>query len=193
VQWRTHRVANRRGGTMASIQRIVSPLTNTVAYRVQVGVKGQRAQSEIFPNRKEAEQWATSIEARSRRSRQTESRSRETSWGRRNSHAVSLRKRGPQARSCRRRSTSGAAVNRYVATLSHLFSFAVKERRLLDRNPVSDISRKREPRGRTRFLSDGERGSLLDACAKSDWAALHALALLAMTTGARKGELIGLK
>src|SRR6185312_2121969 len=50
---------------------------------------------------------------------------------------------------------TGATVNRYVATLSHLFSFAVKERRLVDRNPVSDIRRKKEPRGRTRFLSEG--------------------------------------
>jgi hypothetical protein len=48
---------------MASIQRIISPLTNAVAYRVQVRVKGQRAQSATFPNRKEAEQWASSVEA----------------------------------------------------------------------------------------------------------------------------------
>jgi integrase len=88
---------------------------------------------------------------------------------------------------------TGATVNRFIATLSHLFSFAVKERRLLGRNPVSDISRKKEPRGRTRFLSDGERTALLDACAKSEWPALHALVLLAITTGARKGELTALK
>jgi integrase len=88
---------------------------------------------------------------------------------------------------------SGATLNRYLATLSHAFSFAVKERRLMERNPVSDISRKKEPRGRTRFLSDGERTALLDACAKSEWPALHALVLLAITTGARKGELTALK
>jgi integrase len=88
---------------------------------------------------------------------------------------------------------TGATTNRYIATLSHLCSFAVKERRLLDRNPVSDISRKKEPRGRTRFLSDDERTALLAACAKSEWCALHALVLLAITTGARKGELIGLR
>ncbi|HEY6514692.1 MAG TPA: hypothetical protein VIY50_01010 [Steroidobacteraceae bacterium] len=39
----------------------------------------------------------------------------------------------------------------------------MKERRLLDRNPGSDISRKKEPRGRARFLTDEERAVLLDA------------------------------
>ena len=58
---------------------------------------------------------------------------------------------------------------------------------------MSDISRKKEPHGRTRFLSDDERTALLEACAKSEWPALHALVLLAITTGARKGELIALK
>ncbi|MGH3429196.1 MAG: tyrosine-type recombinase/integrase [Mycobacteriales bacterium] len=86
-----------------------------------------------------------------------------------------------------------ATVNRYLATLSHTLSFAVKERRLLERNPVGDIRRKREPRGRTRFLSDEERTALLEACAKSDWTPLRTLVLLAITTGARKGELIGLR
>jgi integrase len=87
---------------------------------------------------------------------------------------------------------TGATVNRYIATLSHLLSFAVRERRLLDRNPVSDISRKKESRGRTRFLSDEERAGLLKACGDSEWPALRTLVLLAITTGARRGELIGL-
>jgi hypothetical protein len=88
---------------------------------------------------------------------------------------------------------SGATVNRYIATLSHLFSFAVKERRLIDRNPIGDIRRKKEPRGRTRFLSDEERAALLHACADSEWVPLHALVLLAITTGACRGELVSLK
>jgi integrase len=88
---------------------------------------------------------------------------------------------------------SGATVNRYIATLSHLLPFAVKERRLIDRNPVGDIRREKEPRGRTRFLSDEERAALLHACANSEWAPLDALVLLAISTGARRGELVSLK
>jgi site-specific recombinase XerD len=83
---------------------------------------------------------------------------------------------------------SGATVNRYIGTLSHLFTFAVKERRLMDRNPVGDIRRTKEPRGRTRFLSDEERTALLDACSRSGWAPLHALVLLAITTGGASGR-----
>jgi integrase len=88
---------------------------------------------------------------------------------------------------------TGATVNRYLATLSHLFTVAMKEWRVLDRNPLSSISKKKESRGRIRFLSDAERDALLDACAKSDWPALHVLVLLAISTGARRGELIHLR
>jgi len=42
---------------MASIQRIKSPLTGEVSYRVQVRVKGHAPQGKTFPNRKEAQQW----------------------------------------------------------------------------------------------------------------------------------------
>jgi integrase len=88
---------------------------------------------------------------------------------------------------------SGATINRYLATLSHMLNVAKKEWRLIDRNPVSDIAKKKEGRGRTRFLSDAERDQLLEACKASEWADLHTLVILAISTGARRGELITLK
>jgi integrase len=88
---------------------------------------------------------------------------------------------------------TGATVNRYLATLGHVFTTAVREWRLLDRNPVRDVSKKKEARGRVRFLSDAERDALLEACTKSGWPALHTLVLMAISTGARRGELIQLK
>ena len=88
---------------------------------------------------------------------------------------------------------SGATINRYLATLSHMFTVAHKEWRLVSHNPVREISKKKEARGRVRFLSDAERDALLAACAKSDWQPLHTLVLLAISTGARRGELIRLK
>ena len=88
---------------------------------------------------------------------------------------------------------SGATVNRYLATLSHMFTTALMEWRLIDNNPVRDISKKKEARGRIRFLHDAERDALLSACLKSAWPALHALVLLAVSTGARRGELIRLQ
>jgi integrase len=66
---------------------------------------------------------------------------------------------------------SGATVNRYLATLSAMLTVAAKEWRLLDRNPVSDVSKKKAARGRIRFLSDSERDALLKACSASPWPA----------------------
>jgi integrase len=43
------------------------------------------------------------------------------------------------------------------------------------------------------FLSDEDRARLIKACAESAWPALHTLVLVAITTGARKGELIRLE
>lgn len=54
---------------MASIQRIVSPLTGLTAYRVQVRKKGHPPASATFPNRKEAKDWAGSTEAAIREGR----------------------------------------------------------------------------------------------------------------------------
>jgi len=88
---------------------------------------------------------------------------------------------------------SGSTVNRYLATLSHLYSMAWKEWRLVQSNPLREVTKKREPKGRTRFLRDTERDALLDACAKSQWPGLHTLVLLALSTGARRGELINLR
>ena len=84
-----------------------------------------------------------------------------------------------------------ATVNRYVATLSALMTYAIKEHSppLLTTNPVTSVTRKTEAKGRTRFLSDAERAALLDACAKSAWHPLRALVLLAITTGARRSEM----
>src|SRR6202042_664003 len=76
---------------------------------------------------------------------------------------------------------------------SHLFTVAVKDWDLLDHNPVRAVQKEFEPRRRVRFLSDEERRRLLSECRKSRWSSLHCLVLLAMSTGARRGELINLK
>src|SRR5258708_9912008 len=90
---------------------------------------------------------------------------------------------------------SPATVNRYVAALSAVLTYAINEHvpPLLTVNPVSTISRKKDPKGRIRFLSDEERARLLDACATSPWPALRALVLLAITTGARRTEMTTLR
>lgn len=86
-----------------------------------------------------------------------------------------------------------ATINRYLAVLSHVFSVATREWGLCEENPLRKVSKMREPRGRVRFLSDEERDKLLQACKKSDSKFLHCIVVLALSTAARRMEVVGLK
>ena len=234
---------------MASIQRLTSPLTGRISYRVQIRLKGHPSQSETFRNRRDAERWASSIESailegrhfpHSRGQRITfqalahryrdsiladashsrrANTERHIAWWVARFGELTLAEITPdriaeardalaaqpftrrKIQSTNERRTisppankrSGATVNRYLATLSHIFATALMEWRLLDRNPVRDFGKKKEARGRIRFLRDEEREALLAACAKSGWPPLQALVLLAISTGARRGELLRLQ
>ena len=86
---------------------------------------------------------------------------------------------------------TGATVNRYLAALSSCLSYGVKELQWLERNPMERIRRPAENKGRVRFLSDDERVRLLDACRPN--ADLRLAVVLSLTTGARQGEVMGLR
>ncbi len=85
-----------------------------------------------------------------------------------------------------------ATVNRYLAILSHAFSVAITEWDWLSANPLQRVKRLPEPRGRVRFLSDVERRRLLEVCTTSAQPLLLPVVVLALSTGARKMELLGL-
>jgi integrase len=87
---------------------------------------------------------------------------------------------------------SNATVNRYLAALSHAFTVAVREWQWLEENPLRKVSKPSEPRGRVRFLSDNELPRLLDACKASENPYLYTVVVLALSTGARKMELMNL-
>ena len=87
---------------------------------------------------------------------------------------------------------SPATVNRYLALISHACTMAEKEWEWMDSNLLRKIRRLRESQGRVRFLSDDERHRLLAATSQSSHPHLHAIVLLALTSGARKGEILGL-
>ncbi len=87
---------------------------------------------------------------------------------------------------------AAGTVNRYLAALSHAFTFAIREVGWTGTNPVRSVSREREPRGRVRFLSDYERDQLLASCRSSSERRLYPLVVLALSTGARQSELLGL-
>ncbi len=86
-----------------------------------------------------------------------------------------------------------ATANRYSQALGHVFTVAMKEWGWINQNPLSNIAKYKEPRGRVRFLSDKERADLLQACKASDNPYLHKIVVMALSTGARKMEILNLK
>jgi integrase len=89
-------------------------------------------------------------------------------------------------------STSATQV-RYLAALSHTLAVALREWGWLTENPARNVRRPKEPGGRVRFLSEEERTALLAACKRSRNPLLYLLVVLALATGARLGELLGLR
>ena len=86
-----------------------------------------------------------------------------------------------------------ATVIRYMAALSHAFTIAVKEWQWVDDSPLRKVTKPTAPRGRVRYLSDNEREALLDSCAKSSNKDLYTAVVLALSTGARRMEIMGLR
>lgn len=98
------------------------------------------------------------------------------------------------------RHRSPATINRYLAVLSHAFTVAVKEWQWCEQNPLLKVTKPKEPRGRVRFLSEdapdgtpGERTRFLAACKASASPDLYLAVVLALSTGARAQEILGLR
>ncbi len=87
---------------------------------------------------------------------------------------------------------SPSTVVRYMAALSHAFTIAVKEWGWLDDSPTRKVKKPTEARGRVRFLDDDERERLLTACQASKNKQLYPCVILALSSGMRQGELMGL-
>ena len=89
--------------------------------------------------------------------------------------------------------TQPATVVRYLAALSHAYTVAVKEWGWIEDNPLRNVRKPREPRGRIRFLSDDERERLLTACRESTSRHLHTVVVLALSAGMRSQEITGMR
>lgn len=90
------------------------------------------------------------------------------------------------------RKRSNGTVVRYLASLSVVYSVAWREWEWVSENPMRKVRKPPEPRGRARFLSDDERGRLLDACKTSFNFLLYSAVVIALATGARASEIMNL-
>jgi len=79
-------------------------------------------------------------------------------------------------------------VNRELDTLRSIFSKAVEWQKLIA-NPMAGVKRLKVDNRRTRILAEDEQVRLLEACPRK----LRAIVTLALTTGARVGELLDLR
>lgn len=94
----------------------------------------------------------------------------------------------------RAKAKSTATLNRYMVAVAAVFTWAI-EQRLAPKgwvHPCRGIKRLPENDGRVRFLDSAERSRLFEACRASQYPRLYAMALMAMKTGARRGELLAL-
>lgn len=88
-----------------------------------------------------------------------------------------------------------ATINRYRNDLQGILTWAQK-RRLMPRgwlNPVKETESLPVDNARIRFLTEDEYRRLLQAARISSWSRLHVLIKMAVTTGARRGTLMGLR
>lgn len=87
-----------------------------------------------------------------------------------------------------------ATLNRYMQAIAAVFTWVI-EQRLCPKawvHPCRGIKRLPDAKERVRFLDASERTRLFAAVRESQYTRLYALTLLAMKTGARRGELLAL-
>lgn len=96
-----------------------------------------------------------------------------------------------RSKTARGQKRSTSTINRYHASLSKLFTCAMRWGWCAS-NPMLMVEKGAEHPGRDRYLSDGELERLLEATAASRDPYLDIVVKLALTTGGRYGEVLGL-
>lgn len=87
---------------------------------------------------------------------------------------------------------SPQTTNRFKANLSSVFEFA-RNKYHLKNNPCRHIRGKPESKGRKRYLNSEEQFRFITAAKQSTWNKFYLLVLMAITTGARRSELLKLR
>lgn len=92
-----------------------------------------------------------------------------------------------------RKKLAPATIVRYLASLSHLFSIAMREWEWINENPLNKISKPSVSNIKQRYLSHPEKKRLLEEAKKSKCSILHLMIVLSLSTGMRAGEVKKLK
>lgn len=82
-----------------------------------------------------------------------------------------------------------ATLNRYKSAIGSVYKYLSSEY-YINHNPTKGIPAKKEDNARTRFLSKEELSRLLESARESKWDRLYLLILMAITTGARRSEML---
>jgi integrase len=85
-----------------------------------------------------------------------------------------------------------ATVKKYLSTLSSALNAAI-DWGWIETNPAHTAKKPKVDNARTRYLSNEERDRLLVACKKSSNRFLYPAVVIALSTGARRGEILNLK
>lgn len=93
----------------------------------------------------------------------------------------------------RKKLRTPSTTNRYLAALSKSFKYCVRNLNWLKESPMSEVSWLKENKPRKEYLEKDQIPLLLEECKKSKSPHLYPVVLFLIATGARKGEILGLK
>lgn len=89
-----------------------------------------------------------------------------------------------------RKHKTTTTARRYLGTLSHVFSVAMRDWEYIDDNPVAKVRKPPNNPGRTRFLTRDEQAELIKACKAQTWNSdLYCVVLIALNSGLRLSEI----
>ncbi len=88
---------------------------------------------------------------------------------------------------------ASATVNRYMASLFTILTYASKKLEWISKNPCLSLMKLKESSGCDRVLSAEEIQRLLEECRKSKSRYLYPVVLISISTGARQGEILNLE
>lgn len=196
-------------------------------WQAKVRLKGFPRQSQSFPTKVQAENWANAVETEMRRGTFVDTAAaRETTLGdllQKYAKRVSPTKKSgageakrigsmlkwylckyavanvtpavlTEWRDERLQTVSGSTVHRELNLLSHVFSTAMIEWGIhLPNNPVSRIRRPKHNKPRNRRTEEGEESLLLYECKRARNKHLYTAVLLAIETGMRRSEGVGIQ